>query len=34
MRFGDPAVGEYTDATAWQSVAHLTIINAKKKCVV
>jgi hypothetical protein len=25
-----PTVGEYADATAWQSVAHLTITNAKK----
>jgi hypothetical protein len=25
MRFGDPAVGEYADATARRSVAHLTI---------
>jgi hypothetical protein len=30
MRFGDPTVGEYADATAWQSVAYLTITNAKK----
>ncbi|MDR1923217.1 MAG: hypothetical protein LBQ66_02490 [Planctomycetaceae bacterium] len=27
MRVGDPAVGEYADATAWQSVAHLTFTN-------
>jgi hypothetical protein len=30
MRVTAPAVGEYADATAWQSVAYLTIINAKK----
>jgi hypothetical protein len=32
--FHAPTVGEYADATTWQSVAHLTITNAKKTCVV